>query len=95
MLAERIGGKRARGYRRFLLQYLHGMEKHLQLLADALEWEAWYTIGDSILGGTYIPVHEMLADAARRAGLKVELRQLGERYRPGRRLYLLRLRSRR
>jgi hypothetical protein len=54
---SRIKGSRARGFRRFLLQYFHAMEQHLTLLAEALEWEAWYTIGDSILRGAYIPTH--------------------------------------
>ncbi|BES81069.1 hypothetical protein [Pyrodictium abyssi] len=56
-LATRIRGSRARGYRRFLLQYFHAMERHLSLLAERLEWQARGAIGDSILGGAYIPVH--------------------------------------
>ncbi|KSW12183.1 hypothetical protein CF15_05330 [Pyrodictium occultum] len=94
-LAEAIGGRRARGYRRFLLQYLHSMERHLALLAEALEWQAWYTIGDSILGGAYIPTHRLLARAAERHGLRAALEPLEPRWRPGRSLYLLRLEARR
>jgi len=88
-LAARIGGSRAHGYRRFLLQYFHAMDKHFELLAERLEWQAWYTVGDSFLGGAYIPVHEALARLAREHGLGAETRLLGERFRPGRRLYLL------
>ncbi|HIQ24158.1 MAG TPA: hypothetical protein EYH50_03825 [Pyrodictium delaneyi] len=91
-LATRIRGSRARGYRRFLLQYFHAMDRHLELLAERLEWQAWYTIGDSILGGAYIPVHEVLARLARGHGLEAEIKPLGERFRPGRKLYLLVLR---
>ena len=93
-LAEKIKGSRARGYRRFLLQYFYSMDKHFELLSERLEWEAWYTVGDSILGGTYIPVHEALAKLAKSHGLEAEIRPLGERFRPGRKLYLLILRSR-
>jgi len=91
-LATRIRGSRARGYRRFLLQYFHAMDRHLELLAERLEWQAWYTIGDSILGGAYTPVHEVLARLARGHGLEAEIKPLGERFRPGRKLYLLVLR---
>jgi len=91
-LASRVKGPRARGFRTFLLQYFHAMEQHLALVAEALEWEAWYTIGDSVLGGAYIPTHEVLAELARRHGLKVTLEPLGPRYKRGRTLYLLRLR---
>ena len=68
------------------------MERHFELLAERLEWQAWYTIGDSILGGAYVPVHEALARLAREHGLEAETKPLGERLRPGRRLYLLVLR---
>jgi hypothetical protein len=91
-LASRIKGSRARGFRRFLLQYFHAMEQHLTLLAEALEWEAWYTIGDSILGGAYIPTHHALAKLAELHGLKASLKPLSPRYRPERTLYLLKLR---
>ena len=91
-LTSRIKGSRARGFRSFLLQYFHAMEKHFTLLAEALEWEAWYTIGDSILGRAYIPTHQVLAKLADLYGLKVSLKPLNPRYKPGRTLYLLKLR---
>ena len=90
-LVSQVGGKRARGYRRFLLQYFYAMERHLELLAERLEWQAWYTIGDSFLGGAYIPVHTVLARLAEEHGLRAETRVLGIRFRPGRRLYLLKI----
>ncbi|MGC8584335.1 MAG: DNA adenine methylase [Thermoproteus sp.] len=91
-----IGGKRARGYRRFLGQYLYYMSRHIQLLAERLEAEAWYTIGDSYLGGAYVPVHKMLAKIAEEADLRTYVRPLGERpMKRGRVLYLLRLVKRR
>ena len=92
---ESIGGSRSKGYRKFLMQYLYAMRNHLKLLAERLEWEAWYTIGDSILGGAYIPTHEFLAKFAKETGLKVSIEALLERVRPGRRLYLLKILSRR
>ncbi|MEB3851599.1 MAG: hypothetical protein LRS49_03315 [Desulfurococcales archaeon] len=94
-LASRVGGSRARGYRRFLLQYFQAMEDHLALLAEALEWEAWYTVGDSVLGGAYIPTHRVLARLAEAHGLQASVEPLSPRYRPGRTLYLLTLRPRR
>ena len=94
-LVGRVGGKRARGYRRFLLQYFRSMERHLELLSGRLEWQAWYTIGDSFLGGAYIPVHEVLKRLAEEKGLHARIEVLGVRYRPGRRLYLLKLATRR
>ena len=90
-----IGGSRAAGYRRFLGQYLYYMRRHLELVAGALVGEAWYTIGDSVLGGAYIPVHELLAGFAGEFGLRVEVRGVGRRARPGRSLYLVRIVSRR
>ncbi len=90
-IASRIQGPRARGFRRFLLQYFHAMEQHLALLAQALEWEAWYTIGDSRLGGAYIPTHKALARLAEAHGLKASIDRLSPRYRPDRTLYLLKL----
>jgi len=90
-----IGGKRARGYRRFLGQYLYGMRRHLELLAERLQAEAWYTVGDSLLGGAYIPVHKLLAQFAEETGLRTDILALGKRARPGRTLYLLKLRTRR
>lgn len=89
-----IGGRRAKGYRKFLGQYLYHMERHLELLASALEGEAWYTIGDSILGGAYVPTHRLLAISAEQLGLRVKLQEVGDRARPGRRLYLLIMYSR-
>jgi len=90
-LASRPRGPRARGYRRFLLQYFKAMSDHLAMIARALEWEAWYTIGDSVLGGAYIPVHEALARIAETHGLKATLKPIGPRARRGRTLYLLKL----
>ncbi|MCC6021388.1 MAG: site-specific DNA-methyltransferase [Thermoproteaceae archaeon] len=90
------GGRRARGYQRFLGQYFYYMRQHIRLLAQALEAEAWYTIGDSVLGGVYVPVHEILARFGEEEGLGASLVNLGERrMRRGRRLFLLRFRSRR
>ena len=94
-LASMVKGSRARGYRRFLLQYFYAIEQHLGLLAERLEWEAWYTIGDSFLGGAYVPVHGALVRIAERWGLAAEARFIGERFRPGRRLYLVVLKQRR
>jgi len=90
-----IGGKRARGYRRFLGQYLYGIRRHFELLAERLQAEAWYTVGDSVLGGTYIPVHKLLARFAEEVGLLTDISVLGKRAKPGRTLYLLKLGARR
>jgi len=90
------GGKRARGYQRFLSQYLYYMRQHINILAQGLEAEAWYTVGDSVLGGVYIPVHEILARFGEEEGLRASLIDLGERRaKRGRRLFLLKFRSRR
>jgi len=86
-----IRGSRAHGYRKFLTQYLYAMKRHFELLKERLEWEAWYTIGDSILGGAYIPTHEFLRKIAEEVGFKAKLTVIGQRFRPGRMLYLLRL----
>jgi len=88
-LVESIRGKRAKGYRRFLLQYFYTMERHIELLAERLEGIAWYTIGDSILGGVYIPTHRIIADIAVKHGLRTRIKTIGERFREGRNLYLL------
>jgi len=90
-----IGGKRARGYKRFLGQYLYGMRRHFELLAERLQAEAWYTVGDSMLGGAYIPLHKLLAHFAEEAGLRAVVLALGKRAKPGRTLYLLKLQARR
>jgi len=90
------GGKRARGYQRFLSQYLYYMRRHIDMLAQRLEAEAWYTIGDSVLGDVYVPLHEILAKFGEEAGLRVSLVDLGERRaKKGRRLFLLKFRPRR
>jgi len=73
------GGKRAKGYQRFLAQYLYYTRRHIELLAERLEDEAWYTIGDSVLGGVYVPVHEYLAKFGEEFGLKATLINLGPR----------------
>ena len=88
---DSIGGSRKTGFRRFLAQYLWAMNKHLELIAERLEWEAWYTIGDSVLGGGYIPTHELLAKLARRHGLKATIHPLGSRMKRGLKIFLLRL----
>ena len=88
-----IGGSRSRGFRRFLAQYLWAMNRHFELLAERLEWEAWYTVGDSVLGGGYIPTHELLAKLAERHGLKVMICPLGPRLKRGLKMFLLRLAS--
>jgi len=56
-----IGGKRARGYRRFLDHYLYEAYRHYELLAERLQAEAWYTVGAPVLGGICILVHKLLA----------------------------------
>ncbi len=91
-----IGGKKARGYRKYLKQYFYYMKKHLELLYDKLEWEAWYTIGDSFLGNTYIPTHKLLKDIASEIGFKTELERIGSRkhFRRELGLYLLKLYTR-
>lgn len=96
-IVSKVGGSRARGYRRFLGQYFYQMDRHLELLSQVLEWEAWYTVGDSYLGGAYVPTHVVLARLASKHGLETEVRWVGERRGPGRRLglYLLRFRARR
>ncbi len=88
-----INGKKAKGYKKFVKQYFYYMRKHFQLLYDRLEWEAWYTIGDSILGGAYIPTHKLLKRIAEEIGFKAEVKILDQR-RHGSKvlgLYLLRL----
>jgi len=86
-----IRGKRRRGYVKFLRQYFYAMRRHFKLLAERLEWEAWYTIGDSVLGGAYVPTHKILAKFAEEAGLKARIKTISERIKPSRRLYLLRI----
>jgi len=66
------------------------MENHFELVAERLVWEAWYTVGDSVFNGTYIPTHELLKRLAEEKGLKVELKQIGFRSR-NRKLYLIKL----
>lgn len=83
-----------RKYHVFLSQYFYYMERHLELVSERLAWEAWYTIGDSIFKGTYIPTHEFLKRIAEDFGLKAELRLLGLRGK-GKGLYLIRLRAKR
>ena len=94
-LASRIGGSRAPGFKKFMLQYFHAMESHFSLISESLEWEAWYTIGDSVLGGVYIPTHWILARLAEKSGLRASVKLLGPRMKRGRTLYLLRLAPRR
>jgi len=84
-----IRGRRRKGYVKFLRQYFYAMRNHLNLLAERLEWEAWYTIGDSMLGGAYVPTHEILAKFAKDAGLKVRIKAVSKRIKPGERLFLL------
>lgn len=91
-----IAGKRARGYKRFLSQYIYYMSAHIELLAERLEVEAWYTMGDSVLGGAYVPTHEIIAKIARRAGLTVYIKAIGARpMKKNNTLYLLRFVQRR
>ena len=91
-----IAGKRARGYKRFLSQYIHYMTAHIELLAERLEVEAWYTIGDSVLGGAYVPTQKFVAEIAERAGLKAYIKTIGMRpMKNNRTLYLLRFIQRR
>ncbi|RLI79709.1 hypothetical protein DRP04_08895 [Archaeoglobales archaeon] len=85
---SKINSKRK--YSNFLLQYFHSMEKHFELVAEALTWEAWYTIGDSYFAGEYIPTHEFLRRLAEEVGLEAETKQIGYRA-GGRRIYLLKL----
>ena len=88
-----INGKKAKGYKKFVKQYFYYMRKHFQLLHDRLEWEAWYTIGDSILGGAYLPTHKLLKRIAEEIGFKVEVKTLDKRRHRSKflGLYLLRL----
>ncbi len=88
-LLLKIGGKRVRGYRNYLAQYFYAMFNHLKLLSEALEWRAWYTIGDSIVGGVYIPTHQILSNILANSKVKVEIRELGRRPKKHRKLYLI------
>ncbi len=88
-LLSKIKGKRARGYKNYLAQYFYAMSNHFKLLSESLEWRAWYTIGDSIIGGIYIPTHRILANIIRNRNVKVEIRELGNRVKKYRKLYLI------
>lgn len=76
-----------------LAQYFYYMDKHIELVAERLSWEAWYTIGDSVFSGAYIPTHEILKKLAEEKGLKAEFKQIGVRCK-NRWLYLVRLKAR-
>ena len=66
----------------------------MALLAERLEWRAWYTVGDSFVGGAYVPTHLILARIAERLGLRASVRAVGGRTRPGRALYLVEMSAR-
>jgi len=85
--------KSKRKFDTVLAQYFYYMEKHIELVAERLCWEAWYTIGDSIFSGACIPTHEILKRLAEEKGLRAEFEQIGVRSK-NRRLYLLRLKAR-
>jgi len=79
-----------RSYQAFLLEYFYSMEKHFEFVEKSLNWEAWYTIGDSFFNSKYIPTHKLLKKLAEEIGLKTKLQTIG--FRPGgRKLYLLKL----
>ena len=88
-LLSKIRGKRAKGYKKYLSQYFHAMDKHFKLLINSLEWRAWYTIGDSIVGNVYIPTHEIIHKSLKRYNLKIIIKELGKRSKKNRRLYLV------
>lgn len=86
-----VGGKRKKGYRLFLAQYFYAIDKHLQVLAERLEWEAWYTVGNSQLGGAEIQTQEIMAKLAQKHGFKTKIEKIGVRCKPNRSLYLVKL----
>ena len=86
-----VGGKRKKGYRRFLAQYFYAIDKHLQVLAERLEWEAWYTVGNSQLGGAEIQTQEIMAKLAQKHEFKTKIEKIGVRCKPNRSLYLVKL----
>ena len=96
-IINRIGSGRVKDYRKYLKQYFYYMKKHFELLYDRLEGEAWYTIGDSFLGGTYIPTHNLLKKIADAIGFKTEISKIGLRKHLNKELglYLLKLFSKR
>lgn len=88
-LISKVNSKRR--YNTFLLQYFYAMSKHFELVADGLQWQAWYTIGDSYFAGTYIPTHELLRKLAEKSGLEVKVELIGHRSAKNRRLFLLKV----
>jgi len=90
-IVKKIGGSRKQGYSLFVKQYTYYFEQHLKLLAEKLQWQAWYTIGDSFLGGAYIPLHRIIARLAKKHNLKVTIEKVGNRVAKGRKLYLLKM----
>lgn len=67
------------------------MSNHFKLLREGLEWSAWYTIGDSIVGGTYIPTHIILSKIISKLGFYIKLSEIDRRMMRGRKLYLLKI----
>ena len=95
-LIESMPPKYKKRYGRFLRQYFYYMFRHLDLLAESLEGIAWYTIGDSVLGGVYLPTHRILGDYIKSKGLRLEIKKVANRYSRGRKLglYLLKISNR-
>ncbi|RLF05060.1 MAG: hypothetical protein DRJ60_06175 [Thermoprotei archaeon] len=90
-IVRKITGSRKQGYSLFVKQYAYYFEQHLTLLAERLQWQAWYTIGDSFLGGAYIPLHRIIMRLAKKHNLKVIIEKLCNRIARGRKLYLLKM----
>ncbi|WP_052833798.1 hypothetical protein [Staphylothermus marinus] len=96
-LINNMAPKYRKRYGRFLKQYFYYMQKHINLLAESLEGIAWYTIGDSYLGGVYVPTHLFLQRYAEKSGLKTKIRRIKDRYSRSKRLalYLLEIMNKR
>ncbi len=96
-LIDGMGPQYRKRYGRFLRQYFYYMYRHLDLLAERLDGIAWYTVGDSILGGVHVPTHRLLADHLRGLGIRTEIERVSDRYSRGRvlGLYLLKIEARR
>jgi len=90
-VVRKIRGSRKQGYSLFVKQYAFYFEQHIKLLAERLQWQAWYTIGDSFLGGAYIPLHHIIMRLAKKHNLKIIIEKVGDRIASGRKLYLLKI----
>ncbi|WP_052833580.1 hypothetical protein [Staphylothermus hellenicus] len=96
-LINNMTPKYRKRYGRFLKQYFYYMQKHINLLAEKLEGTAWYTIGDSYLGGVYVPTHLFLQRYAEKNGLKTRIRRIKDRHSRSKKLglYLLEIMNKR